>query len=233
MDIKSDQRVLIVAKTGGGKTHLAKHITRDYPHLVAYDQKRDLEIPNARVLESVQELKKAPGGRFVFRPPARAIANKAAKRALLNDLFWTIYQKGNMVVWLDEVYAVMPKAGQEPDGLQAIITQGRSMNIGLIALTQFTANMQLFKHQAEHFFIFRLRGEHERKRAYELIGADTVSLDAKQYEFFYLSEEDEEPTKDRLDAKGRSATGTSYKIVPAKLVANKDQAAAKRRYRVL
>lgn len=233
MDLKSNHRIFIAGKSGMGKTVVAKHIVSDFPHLVAFDDKHTLEIPRARYISTVAEFKKAPGGRLIFRPPIELISNIKKKRALLNDFFWAAYNKGNMVVWLDEVFAVVPKANQTPDGLQAIITRGREKNIGLIALSQWIAYMQMFKDQAEHFFILRLRSEKEHARARELVGNVPIE-DLKPFEFYYDWDGGDGAIKDQLDLKtNRAISGRTYKLVPAKLIARGDAKPTKRRYRVL
>ncbi len=183
----SNERVFIAGRTGSGKTYLAKHLTKKWPNLIAYDEKYTLEIPRAKILTSIDELKKGGAGRFVFRPKDSDIKTAREREKLLDEFFRIIYLSQNRIVWVDEIHAVAENAVKIPHYLKAIITRGREKNIGMIALTQRPAFIPgFFMSEAEHYFIFKLQLPQDRDRVQEYIGEVDFN-DLGPHEFFYYN----------------------------------------------
>jgi DNA helicase HerA-like ATPase len=182
--IKSNERVFITGRTGSGKTYLANFMTRNYPHLTVYDEKHVINLPNAKIITSLNDLATSGPGRYIFRPPVTVFDKSREK--LLNDFFKIIYLTKNRIVWIDEIYAISPHSNTIIPYLQAIVTRGRERNIGIIALTQRPAFIpSFFMSEAEHYFVFKLQLEQDRKRIQQYIGnVNFQSLNP--YEFFLL-----------------------------------------------
>lgn len=201
IDIMSNERVLIVGPTGSGKTHLAKHMIRNWAGprggtLICFDEKATLEIPRAQVVTDLKALTEASAGRYVYRPPIELISEPKSKKKLLNAFFWDVYRGKNTILLIDEVNAVVEGASDLPPGLVAIITRGRERNTGLIALTQRPACIPFyFKTEAEHVFAFWLREDDDRKRVSKSLSFDEL----QEYEFFYINKRSREVAKYRLD----------------------------------
>lgn len=197
--MKTNERYFIAGATGGGKSYLAAHLTAKTKNLIVYDVKREVEIPKAKIITKMSELKKAGAGRYVYRPSARDIADKKTRQEFLNEWFKIIYYCRNRVIWIDELYEVAESALVMPHYLRSIYTQGRSMNIGVVGITQRPAFIPGFcMSEAEHAFVFQLRLPQDKKRVHEYIGG--VNFRAlKTYEFAYLDMRSQDsPTISRI-----------------------------------
>lgn len=187
LNIRSNERIIGVGRTGSGKTVLAKYIVRNWPSLVVYDEKAEITLTNAHITSDIRQIANADVGRFVYRPPIEAIANNKARKQLLEDFFRVIYERKNTVLYIDEIYAVAENAQSFPYWLRAILTRGRSRNIGVIALTQRPAFIpNFFISEAEHIFTFNLSLEQDQTKMAFFIG-DQAYAKLPQYAFRYVN----------------------------------------------
>lgn len=150
-----NHRLIIVGKTGSGKTlaglwHLGM-ADRSIPWVII-DYKKDA---------SIAALNPEP-----FDPRANLEAGKLYRYAPLpNDpnvegLLWTLWERGNVGVFVDESY-MLPNAGE---AMNAILTQGRSKCIPVIALTQRPVFVpRFFFSEADFFQTFWLNDQRDRK----------------------------------------------------------------------
>lgn len=205
IDIKSNQRSLIVGPTGSGKSVLAKYIVRDWGRrggtLIAYDEKGDFDIPGAKIITGLKELNEVQAGRYVVRPPLEIVSNAKRKRKFLDAFFLMVLHGKNTLLVIDEVLAVVDGgANDPPDGLVGIITRGRGLNVGLIALTQRPARIPLyFKTEAEHVFTFWLQEPDDRARISKSLDFDALG----EYEFYYMAQRSREAAKYKLEGEKR------------------------------
>jgi hypothetical protein len=115
------------------------------PHIMI-DYKRDELIAQIPYVQEIS-LKDFPkgGGLYVLRP-------NPGQNEQVNVWLWKIWERGNTGLFFDEGYMI-------PDGkaLDAILTQGRSLKIPAMILTQRPAGCNRFVFTEAGFFaIFRL-----------------------------------------------------------------------------
>jgi hypothetical protein len=130
------ERVSIVGSTGSGKTRFANwlfaksygHLFKKRPHLIIDYKGDDLirQIPNMREIGPKDNVTKP--GLFVVRP--------APKDPEIEILLWKIWKQGNVGIYLDEGYMLPGGSVNGCAPFNWILTQGRSLKIGAITLTQ-------------------------------------------------------------------------------------------------
>lgn len=172
------QRILILGRTGSGKTIAAKwhlsHRRYDLMPWVIYDFKTDpslASIPYAREL-SLDEIPSGPGV-FITHP---APGTEAAVELQM----WEIWKRGGIGVYVDEGYMV----GPNNKAFRALLTQGRSKRIPMIYLTQRPVWLDRFAvSEADYYQIFALNHVKDRRTISEFVPAGRANLDARLPEY--------------------------------------------------
>jgi len=150
--LRTDDRLIIVGPTGSGKSTLARALLRRVRHRVVVDSKAGPEWDGwGELVTRPEDPALRSADQVLFRLPP------AADPDLWDALFWTLFRsRPHTLVYLDEA-AHVTKAGWEPPGLRAIITQGRSRGIGLWASMQRPTEVSNFLiSEAEHAIVFWL-----------------------------------------------------------------------------
>lgn len=153
-------RLTILGATGSGKTvagiwHLSKRNYRRMPWIIM-DFKRDKLIQRLPYEEigPPYKLPKKPG-LYVVRP-------HMTEDAAMEDLLWRIRYNGNIGLYVDEGY-MLPYDGKS-DAFNAILTQGRSLNIPTIVLSQRPVWLSRFVlTEASFLQVFWLNDVRDRK----------------------------------------------------------------------
>lgn len=152
--IDATDQVVLIAGTGGAKSTLAATMTLPVASLVAIDEKGALELPRARVVElpkldpddtagfdaAVRHALawRKPGqgagatNRVILRPHELDIDDAAAH----DRIFRAIYNRGETLVWIDEITATGATAQRVPPYLRALSARGRTRGLGLWTLSQ-------------------------------------------------------------------------------------------------
>lgn len=146
-------RVALVGMTGSGKTYLARGALSKLKRLIVCDAKGFIAGENWR-LENWQggyeKLLKGEDAR-VYVPPLNSDAD-------WERIFWQIYRLRRVTVYIDELYQVGPSFGSE--GLRALYTQGRQLEIGMYSSVQRPAFVPKFIFsEASYIFCFSLQLE--------------------------------------------------------------------------
>jgi hypothetical protein len=82
----------------------------------------------------------------------------------MEKLSMDIMETGNTIVYIDEVTQLVSGAHDPPQGLKIMITQGRSVKVGVWVGTQRPVNVPiLIKDQSEIWFIFRMTNQKDRE----------------------------------------------------------------------
>jgi len=169
VDVQSDERVAIFGQTGSGKTFFAKYLLRSVRRLVVVDPKGTL-----RGQWGLQEW--SPRTRKLLRkgkPVRIRIASPISEnqRAAWDAIFHEIYDAGDVVVYIDEMYGVVPIGTRAPVYLNAIYTRGRELGIGVWASSQRPAWIpREMISESQWFFQFKLIDEDDRIRSSKFIG---------------------------------------------------------------
>lgn len=181
--LKTNERILIVGKTGSGKTYLAKYLTKKANRLIVMDAKVTLTDWNLEPWSSSVRSSMLRGEPFRARviPPLNGDITEYWE-AVLSDC----YKAGNLVVYIDELYSICPPNQKPMNVLWSMYTRGRELGIGVWSSSQRPAWIPLFAlSEAEHFFNFRLQLEEDRKRMAAFMGMEVQKTITDIHGFYY------------------------------------------------
>lgn len=154
------QRTVIVGRTGSGKTvagvwHLSQRNYREMPWVI-FDYKGDELIGKLPAEEiSLNKLPDKPG-LYVVRPLAEVDDDK------VEDFLWKVKNRGRTGLYFDEGY-MLPYSGKST-AYRAIQTQGRSLRIPTITLSQRPVWMDRFIFsEADFYQVFHLNDKRDQK----------------------------------------------------------------------
>lgn len=165
--IKSNSRVVLVGATGTGKTYLARYLLQSVPRLVVIDPKATLRGKWGLTEWSPKTRKRFINGEDVRLRYAPDVGGDFQYEHVFED----VYHAGNCVLYIDEVYGVIPPHKPAGPYLTAIYTRGRELGIGTIASAQRPVSFPLFiLSEADTFFLFRVLLEEDRRRMSAFMG---------------------------------------------------------------
>lgn len=155
---KSSERLLLVGGTGGGKSvaalwHLSNSNFLSAPWLVFNHKNEESinSIPGANFL-ALHELPKKPGI-FVYTPKPDKDDDE------VDNLLWRVHAQGKTGVWIDEGYMISPRSA----ALNSLYTQGRSLKIPMLTLSQRPSQISRFAVSESSFYqIFYLVDKRDR-----------------------------------------------------------------------
>lgn len=165
-----DDRTTVIGATGTGKTtcgvwllsqqrfDVRSWIVIDFKREIIFDQ---IGFPPIQALSWKLPHKKARGIYLIQPIPGQ--------EKQVDAFLWSIWQRGNIGVFVDEA-SLMP-AGS--DAFRAILQQGRSKRIPVIACTQRPVNVAraLFS-EASYFCIYRMNDRRDYKTVEGFVPAD-------------------------------------------------------------
>lgn len=171
----SAKRYIILGRTGAGKTVFSFMLLAEQDYdakpWIIIDYKKDRLF--AKLLKSFKGIVKrlhpddkppTKPGLYVMQPVLKA--DDVAVEAFL----MACYRKGNIGLYIDEGYAVPQELA-----LDAILTQGRSLDIPVIACYQRPVWMTRFAtSQADYVAVFHIKDAPDRKRILEFTGHVTM-----------------------------------------------------------
>lgn len=168
----NSQRLAVVGRTGTGKTiagawQLSLKNFATFPWIV-FDTKRDpflkqvWKFPGAHRIGFKDRVTKP--GLYYLQPLPHEMKSDDAEAFL-----WNIHKRGNTGLFFDEGYML----DKYSDALIAIYTQGRTLKIPTITLSQKPKYLTPFTwSEADFFQVFHLNDVNDRKRIGEFMPAD-------------------------------------------------------------
>lgn len=180
LDLKTNQRVAFIGRTGSGKTYLAERLTAPLRRMVIIDPNGLLRGRFKPHVPWEKGLKTLEGG-----GDARLYVSLDRPEDYA-PIFDHIYRRVNdVVVYIDEAYGV--SAGSTPPpGLWALYMRGRAKGIGVWAATQRPRFIPRFMlSEAEWFFVFQLQLDDDREYLSRIIHPVLKQRARHQHGFYY------------------------------------------------
>jgi hypothetical protein len=178
----TDQRILVMGRTGSGKTHMGlfQLSVRDYTERpwVIMNSKNDADInaiDGAKELSLTAQVPTEPGI-YIIRP--RPDVDDAA----LLDFLWRVWEQENVGLFIDEGYMI-PKNNT---AFRAILTQGRSKHISMIINTQRPVYLDRFAiSEADFYQVFHMNDREDRNTIGRFLPDVDLDRRLEQYHSLY------------------------------------------------
>jgi ABC-type dipeptide/oligopeptide/nickel transport system ATPase component len=154
IQLKNDQRVVIVGATGSGKTVLAKHFLERLNRVLVVDPKHTFRLDGFKIRRTLPAL--GQRWKMIFRPgPSDDFE--------MGDLFSRMFKIKNCTIYCDELATMSEKFPYATEVLADIARTGRERHVSVwTALQRPRWVPRVFFTEAESIFIFNLRGEDDR-----------------------------------------------------------------------
>lgn len=166
-----DQRIIIIGRTGSGKTQFANSLLSNASFTerpwIIFDFKGEEFFDDLKRRGLAKEIPlgyipEQPGVYFV-RPI------KGRDDDAVEEYLWKLWEHENVGIFVDELYMIDPRS----DAFQAILTQGRSKNIPMINLTQRPVAVSRFNFsEASHIVLLDLNHRKDRETVAEHMPID-------------------------------------------------------------
>lgn len=214
VEIPTNARVFIAGKTGTGKSYLAETYLRGYKYVVKLDTKGEtlerkregksawrglVEGKDFTVCYKLQELQFANTDKIIYCPDF-----EEQTMEYYDSFFEWVYNRENCIVWIDELMSICPNSMRYPLYLKAIMTRGRSKNVGVWALTQRPVDIPaIVTANSEIFISFDLMLEQDRYKMAYVTGVPDFkyrpSSPAYPYAYWYFQADWENAIKAQLE----------------------------------
>jgi energy-coupling factor transporter ATP-binding protein EcfA2 len=231
--LQRNSRVLGTGPTGSGKSYLFRALLKAQRHAIIVDSKHGFEWNDSdprfsRVVYSVADLVRAlrdvervgDGAPVIYRPrritfedfEAGSASFLAQRRSDLNYLWWLALERGNTLVYHDEISLDVPGASFEavaPMWRELVIT-GRFRGCGMWAGSQRPARIPLIAStEASDRFTFFLRSPTDQQVVDHYFGGGVpwATLAANEHSFVWASD---------------ATMNTSASLLPMRLGARED-----------
>jgi DNA helicase HerA-like ATPase len=182
---RPDQRVLILGSTGSGKTTvgawLLSEANFDEMPWVMIDYKRDslLNAIDRRRQIGLNDIPKEPG-LYHLKP------NPVSDDERVESWLLRCWEKRNIGLYVDE--ALRLPTSRKTGAFETILTQGRSLHIPVIALSQRPVDLTRYAFsEANHVVVMRLTDLRDRKKVTEYVPNVGHDYELEQYHSIWYS----------------------------------------------
>ena len=188
--IAANDRVFIAGQTGSGKTTASRELLHGINRLIVIDPKDelqgwDLEDANSA---NMREMENGNPARLRFVPPIEMPED------YYKSIFAFAFAARDLIIYIDEMYAVFSGSNRAVDPLVMTWTRGRSLGVGTWGATQRPAWIPLFSmSESQHFFCFRLMLDEDRARMASLMGGGVQNQIKDEHGFYYRSVKQNQP----------------------------------------
>lgn len=185
--IRSDDRVALVGRTGSGKTYAARRLCNNAKRLMVLDPKQRIDATEWRCIPWDREARRLLQNREPVRTLIRAPLTMKPWE-FWEDIYRLAMSYGNVLVYTDEVYLVLPPGGVASPAMRACWTAGREIGVGSYAAMQRPSRVPLeVISEAEHIFMFRLTLADDRKRMVDNgLGDAAMQMIKDRHGLFYM-----------------------------------------------
>ncbi len=166
---REDEHTAIVGRNGSGKTQLGAFMLTKQDYLkrrwVVIDYKREEIFQRLKNIREIgfNEVPKEPGLYILKSGPYFEDETEG--------WLWRVHQRGGVGLFADEGYMLPNSGGHAGGAYQAILTQGRSLRIPVVTLTQRPVKVTPFAFsEAKHVAVFDL----SRRKDWQTIEENTV-----------------------------------------------------------
>ena len=178
----NSHRVAIAGRTGSGKTRFATWLLStqnfDKQPWVIVDYKGDellnsLDEPYIKEI-GLAEVPKKPG-LYIVHP-------RHTDEEEVQQWLWSVWKKEHVGIYLDEAYMVPGGQRSQKGALQAILTQGRSKRIPVIALTQRPVFVNRFiTSEADFHCVFHMNFDSDKKVVESYLPKGSLDAELPEY----------------------------------------------------
>lgn len=188
MDWKQGEHVLVIAKTGAGKTVLVNALALTRPYVVVVVTKpqdssalwlkdhHDFRVARTWDETRARFLRNRRHGRFLLWPDASDFDSKDEQRRVIHEAFVAAWEERNWTVCVDEAQYVHDHLRLGPD-LAQLFLQGRSLGISLVASSQRPFNLgREAISQSTHLLFLRSTDVADLNRIEEVVGRANAEL---------------------------------------------------------
>lgn len=176
IELNTSDRGIVVGQTGSGKSIFMRELLAPLTRLAVVAPSGTLHGDD---IEDSEWNLKPWGKRTAIAlkrgKPFRTLIEEPAGRNW-NPTFERLRKAGDLVIYIDEIFAVVPPRRPIPTELHAIYTRGRKSGIGSWSATQRPSWVPLeILSEAQWYVCFRLMMDEDRRRMAGLMGMEVMT----------------------------------------------------------
>lgn len=179
---KTSQRVFVSGMTGSGKTVFANWLLAKAPWdrqpYTIIDYKNDKFFLGIDGLREI-DFKTIPSkpGLYIMRPLQHLHSE-------LDQWFWRVWEQTKQGIYVDEGYLLPDFRSYK--GFRTLLTQGRSLDIPLITLTQRPVDLDRFViSEADYYAMFHFNDREDRKKVGRFLPFDVEKRLPEFHSYWY------------------------------------------------